>query len=48
MRFVGALVFIPQDNAAESVLRIGAAATSFAAFGALFIGGQVIGSLQEE
>lgn len=45
---VGALVFIPQDNAAESVLRIVAAGSLFAGFATLFIGGQVIGSLQEE
>ena len=45
---VGSLVFIPQDNGLESVLRLVAAGGFFAAFGVLFLGGFVIGALQEE
>jgi len=45
---VGALVFIPQDNVVESVLRLVAAGASFAAFAALFAGGFIVGALQEE
>ena len=44
----GSLVFIPQDNALESVLRLVAAGSFFAVFGVLFLGGFVIGALQEE
>ena len=41
-------MFIPQDNALESVLRLVAAGGLFAVFGVLFLGGFVIGALQEE
>ena len=44
----GALVFIPQDNVLESVLRLVAAGGFFAAFAVLFAGGFVVGALQEE
>lgn len=44
----GALVFIPTDNAVESVLRIVTAGTFFTAFLVLFVGGQVISGLQED
>ncbi len=44
----GSIVFSPQDNALESALRLIAAGGFFAAFGVLFLGGFVIGALQEE
>ena len=44
----GALVFIPQDNVLESVLRLVAAGGFFAAFAVLFAGGFIVGALQEE
>ena len=44
----GALVFIPQDNVLESVLRLVAAGSFFTVFAVLFAGGFVVGALQEE
>ena len=48
MAAVAALVFIPQDNALESVLAFTLAGGFGAAAAALFIGGFVVKGLQED